>query len=611
MPRQPQKTPDPTRLSRKANGPLRKHQSHGALNSWEVLTSLRVKNFKRLKDVEIELGQTVVFIGPNNSGKTTALQALALWEIGLRKSMESRGLVLDEFAGVAINRRDLIAVPVPAANLLWRDLQFSSPIKAGSIGVTQRIPIEILVTGLSNGTEWKCGFKFEYANQESFSCRPIPAEGDFSDFGLPVPDVAAPVRIAFLPPMSGLAATEDYLQVGALNVRIGEGRTAEVLRNLCYQVLNSSPDNWAKLVGQIQKLFGVSLKPPEYISERGQITMSYEQGGNLFDLVCSGRGLQQTLLLLAHLYTHPNTVLLLDEPDAHLEILRQRHIYQLLTATSAENNCQLIMASHSEVILSEAADRDIVIAFLGKPHRINDRGSQLRKSLNSIGFDQYYQAEQTGWILYLEGSTDLAILRAFAETLEHPARAVLEQPFVHYIANDVPKARDHFFGLRAAKRDLVALALFDSIARDLESDGPLVELKWQQNEIENYLCFPETLLAYARQVDVGMDPAQAQILIDSQVDAMTHAIQEVSAALEILGKPKPFGPEIKASDDFLQPVFQKYFALLNRRNLMQKTDYHVLARLVARTQVDPEVENVLDRILDTARSANPAIDINN
>ena len=38
------------------------------------------------------------------------------------------------------------------------------------------------------------------------------------------------------PPMSGLAATETRLDQGAINVRIGEGRTAEVLRNLCYQV---------------------------------------------------------------------------------------------------------------------------------------------------------------------------------------------------------------------------------------------------------------------------------------------------------------------------------------------------------------------------------------
>ena len=55
--------------------------------------------------------------------------------------------------------------------------------------------------------------------------------------------------------------------------------------------------------------------------------MSYRDGETELDLVSSGRGLQQTLLLLAHLYTHPKSVLLFDEPDAHLEILRQREIY--------------------------------------------------------------------------------------------------------------------------------------------------------------------------------------------------------------------------------------------------------------------------------------------
>ena len=41
-----------------------------------MLTRLRIKNFKRFDDVDIELAKSVVFIGPNNSGKTTALQAL-------------------------------------------------------------------------------------------------------------------------------------------------------------------------------------------------------------------------------------------------------------------------------------------------------------------------------------------------------------------------------------------------------------------------------------------------------------------------------------------------------------------------------------------------------
>lgn len=117
-----------------------------------------------------------------------------------------------------------------------------------------------------------------------------------------------------------------------------------------------------------------------------------DEYGNKLDLSSSGRGLQQTLLLLAYLYTNPGAVLLLDEPDAHLEILRQRQIYNLLVDVATKQNSQIIAASHSEVVLEEAAEKGTVIAFVGKPHRLNDRGSQLLKSLQSIGWDQYYQA---------------------------------------------------------------------------------------------------------------------------------------------------------------------------------------------------------------------------
>ena len=50
-----------------------------------MLTKLSIRHFKRFEHVEIELGNPVVFIGPNNSGKTSAMQAVALWEIGLKR----------------------------------------------------------------------------------------------------------------------------------------------------------------------------------------------------------------------------------------------------------------------------------------------------------------------------------------------------------------------------------------------------------------------------------------------------------------------------------------------------------------------------------------------
>ena len=63
---------------------------------------------------------------------------------------------------------------------------------------------------------------------------------------------------------------------------------------------------WNTLKGQIKRLFGVELDPPKYITERGEIEMTYKDASGVrLDISSSGRGLQQTLLLLSHLKVNP------------------------------------------------------------------------------------------------------------------------------------------------------------------------------------------------------------------------------------------------------------------------------------------------------------------
>lgn len=382
-----------------------------------MFTKMTVRNFKLFEEAVVELGQRVVFIGPNNSGKTSALQAMALWDVGVKRWLEKRGsgAVPKKRPGVTINRRDLIAVPVPTANLLWRGLNVREATRDGPRPRTQNVLIDIAIEGVDRSSTWECRLEFDYANEESFYCRPPMAS---SGRRMEVPAHLVDLQVAYLPPMSGLAPREDRLELGAINVRLGEGRTAEVLRNLCWQVIQSDDgdDKWRRIVEKMESLFGVTLEEPTYVKERGEVVLNYKNRDDvLLDLSSSGRGQQQTLLLLAHMTVHPGAVFLLDEPDAHLEILGQRQVYQLLTELAAETNSQIIAASHSEIILNEAGDRDVVVAFVGQPHRIDDRGQQVKKALREIGFDQYYLAEETGWVLYLEGSTDLAILQGLAK----------------------------------------------------------------------------------------------------------------------------------------------------------------------------------------------------
>jgi hypothetical protein len=299
---------------------------------------------------------------------------------------------------------------------------------------------------------------------------------------------------------------------------------------------------------------------------------------------------------------NPGAVLLLDEPDAHLEILRQRQIYQLLAEEAVQTGSQIIAASHSEVILNEAADRDIVIAFVGKPHRIDDRGSQVLKALKEIGFEHYYLAEETGWVLYLEGSTDLAILRAFAERLGHPAGACLERPFVHYVANQPRKAQEHFYALREAKSDLAGHAIYDRLPQAPPEDPNLSQTMWRRRELENYLCQKETLLAYA---EAQGRTQQGELFSSVWRDAMDASIAEIEKALETLGSPSPWGPDIKASDEFLDRLFPRFFQKLNLPNLMSKTSYHTLAPFVPVELIDPEIKEKLDGIERCAARARP------
>lgn len=550
-----------------------------------MLTKLTIRNFKRFTCAEIELGNPVVFVGPNNSGKTTALQAIALWDVGLRRSKKNG----DE--GATINRKDLVAVPAPNTNLLWNDLH------------VKHVHIEIAVEGVTADRPWTCGLRFEYANEESLYCRPLN--------NITAPPEAYATHVAFLSPMSGLADREFPKQPGEIDFLIGQGRTAEVLRNLCLRV-SSAPGvgetKWRAIAERIRHSFGIELDDPESSGDPDGIVVTYrEPSGARLDLSSAGRGVHQTLLLLAYLSANPNSVMLLDEPDAHLEILRQRQIYNMLSDAAREHESQVVIASHSEVVLNEAAARDVVVAFVGQPHRLNDRPNQLMKALKDIGFDDYYQAEQRGWVLYLEGSTDLAVLRALAAKLQHAARHDLESPFVHYVENQPARARDHFYGLLEAKPDLAGLLLNDRMERPPQAAGALTETMWQRREIENYLCQPETLLAWAEASTEESSPGP--LFTPGQAAArrktMDECIHELVPPVALRNPDDVWWQDTKASDDFLDRLFEMFFAKLKLPNLMRKTNYHLLADHVPTPLIGSEVSQKLDSIHETALRATP------
>jgi len=574
-----------------------------------MLTKLEIRNFKRFDSVEIELGNPVVFIGPNNSGKTTALQALALWGLAPRTHHSASGKATPV---VVLNRKDILAVPVPDVLMLWHAPGLASESTPTDEGFAPSVNtvywIGIRVTGNDGGREWQCAFEFNYANQESITCWPR-----WEKKRTEVPPQASSVRIAFLPPMSGLADQEFLKQPGEINYLIGQGRTGEVLRNLCYRVRNDSSEGeaqWQAITASMQRLFGITLSEPTLSPARGSIEMTYrDKSGAELDLSCTGRGALQTLLLLSYMNVNAGAVLLLDEPDAHLEVLRQQETYRLLSEEAARSGSQIIIASHSEVILRNAAnDGDAVVAFVGTPHRVEGQVTQVLKALSTIRADEYEKAEMLGWVLYLEGSTDLDVLRAFADRLNHPVRDCLARPFFLPIMNQPKIAQEHFRGLSVAKPDLLAFQLTDHLDRPLKSDERFADRMWQRREIENYLCQPETLYAYAASLAAD-GPEQLSGKAAELRAAMQECVAENVVPAMIRNLQDARWTTVKASDDYLKPVFEAFFERLKLPNRivkgMAKSEYHRLVRFIPDDEVDSEVTAILDAIYDVSQRAKP------
>ncbi len=564
-----------------------------------MITKIIIKNFKKLENVAFPLSQSLVIIGPNNSGKSTVFQALCLWEIGvINYLMVRRKEKFDPLFFVVINRKDLLNSPISDARFLWKDKKVSEQSTIHQIG---DVNLEIELEGNNNGEEWVCKLEFRYINSESFSCRIVTGLTQVSNLY----ESGNGIHFGFLQPMSGITSLENKFQQGTIDRLLGEGKTAEVLRNICYEVLYPETNklnteaNWEKLCEAIKSMFGVALQKPEFIKINGTIQLEYIENKIRYDISSGGRGFQQILLLLAYMFASPNTILLLDEPDAHLEIIRQRQAFQLINQLANQNNTQIIIASHSEVVLDEAADASKVIALIeNQAIELNKAtNSQLlkhiKKALTEIGWEKYFLARQKKHIFYVEGSTDLQMLIQFANKLNHKIAALLPLANVQYTGDNVPNtAVQNFKALKEFFPDLKGLALFDRIDKNVEDIKSLNVVYWEKREIENYFAKPKILLEYAKSLNDKHKHIETNIL----TKAMQSSIELCTLPLYLQNLNHQWWADAKLSTDWLDLIFTEFYIQLNLPQDFYKRDYYQLINLLDPQDIDKEIVKNLDLI---------------
>lgn len=587
-----------------------------------LLHYLEIENFKRFGDKQrIELDHPSVLIGPNNCGKTSAIQALALWSQAVKTWYDIRkDSTAKERTSTGLNRLKIVAVPVQRTRFFWHNTR------------VQKVPLTITV-GVAFGSEVVAlTMQFSHRGDELVYCTP----DDQGMRNLDLVKHAASISVELLYPMSGLETEEPILQPGRIDVLLGQGQTAQVLRNLCLIVAKNAPDDWKRIVQLMHRLFHVTLGAP-LETTRGTIEMRYAQPGVREDLDMSsaGRGFQQMLLIFAYLYSHKRSVLLVDEPDAHLEILRQKQVYVLLRDIAAENGSQVVMVTHSEVILDEALDSNLTLLMDGKTDDLA-RKPTIRNSLKHFGAEHYVKARERGYVLYVEGGTDVDMLRALAERLGHPAAAAWDERInSFYVQNNYPDRslsselervergfgitpRDHFKGLRDLLPNLKGLAILDNdgLGRQSSVEGALTVSYWRRYEAENYFVTPDVLRRYAldRYSDMALFENH-QIEIEEVLDALVlervfESAQEdfetwkesPTDAARIIWDAKT--ERLKLST-FAEDFFRKLSSRISGPMLLKKGELHRLVKYAEPKTISAEVAEKLDSLVQLFRTANP------
>lgn len=492
-----------------------------------MITRLTLRNFKSVGEQTYDFTRFDLLIGRNNCGKSTMLQALAIWQYCVDEFHRSKR---SGSVGIQVVLPNFTALPVPEFNLLWKDrTDRAYPVINGK-KKQEFILIEILVEWQSAaGNIEVFGVELRYHSPQTIYAIPI---GGWAKFRTCEQQDALP-KIAYVPPFSGLEPTEKWLDVSPIRQQVGKGQPGSVLRNLLLRVCpvpsrgadgravkTQPPKDWQELATVIERWFSVKIREPKYDSARDvYITVEYRQNGKDYDIISGGSGFHQTLTLLAFLYGYQPTTILLDEPDAHLHVNLQREILDYFKKKSLERNTQFLIATHAEEFARGVDVTQIVSLLSQGPKRIQSTPEVLR-AMADVSNEEITRLMASPYILYVEGESDERILRAWADQcgVQTAIDKVCFKAMGGGGKDNMKRAADeHFAALQQIIPEVSRLMLFDYDSSDNAfhppHDNPTLA-EWKRKNIENYLLVPDVWKrAILRIMECGDDNLFAQPLL--------------------------------------------------------------------------------------------------
>lgn len=499
-----------------------------------VIHRVALTKFKKFAQTEIELKPYgVTFLaGGNNSGKSTLLQAIAVWSFcQVVLSMErGRASLLPGYTRQGLGLSDDEFSPVAIASLkhLWTNL------KTQSSGEDSGYILKI-----------RCDWNDEN-NDEKFLRVALALANDrlfikVDETNLLEDDKIPP--IAYLPPFAGISSRENLMSGGERRAMIGKGLAGGVIRNTLYdlfianvakreelksgrtKIKNSDleklrrEDPWEILQSTLANTFSTTLDVASYNQQYhtsikiNTVKGTVESGRFVRhtnytprDLMAEGSGFLQWLSVYALALNDAGGTILLDEPDAHLHPSLQGQLVQALEEIALAKNKQALLATHSTEML-RYAEFESILRFKGMGAKYLK--SQQEKVPLFLGLGSDYAPKidplrRKCRMLMVENHSDERVLKVLCGKIGR----VWPTNLVAWPWPVGGKERKQLFNqLKAEVPALRAISIVDRYDLELDQvdsqtlrdksyglDSEDFKLRvWRRRHIENYLLSPQAI----------------------------------------------------------------------------------------------------------------------
>ncbi len=384
------------------------------------ITAIQIQGFKRIQNVEVLTPDLSVIVGGNNSGKSSLLQGIHFAITTLQSTITSNEkskslstLGFDQF------------IYKPASDLIT--LNHGSPI-------TSKSGPEFNFTYRDAGSDDTKSFNLSLRRGKNAN---ISVTFDTKDpFFLRASDRTRPISI-FVPGLAGVALREEKRTDSIVNTGIAQGDSNLYLRNVLLRLIQNPKkmDRFHEIIGYIFPGLTISTAYNEKLNPFIDITVDINEAKIPLELV--GTGCLQAIQLVAYVTMYEPSLLLLDEPDAHLHPSNQRALASTLQRITESSDTKVLLASHSRHIFDSLThNSSSQVVWLQNGAKQPQEDADNLSILLDLGALDSYELVQSGTkrIVVLTEDTKTPRLLRLLEANGIPIELTLIQPF-HGVEN--------------------------------------------------------------------------------------------------------------------------------------------------------------------------------